>query len=696
MNTHTPLFLLAALGLLTISMPADAAPDTSQWACSTCPYPKGTTGSIDAGLGSVSDKSARYGDFSGLNKSGAHLILGGTLTHRGDGGFWADLSADELGLDTRAINAQGGVEGTFVARFGYAGVPRHFADGARSPFGDVGGSVLRLPAGYPASGTNTMPLATTLQSVEPGFDWRRLDLGASFVGMPGWTFGLNFRRDVRDGTRPLSVSFFSTAAQLAAPVDHQTDQFELSASFRSGPLTASLAYVVSQFRNGADALRWDNPFLPVTAGATVGQLALAPDNEHQQLVGSAAYVLTPWLRASGDFAVGRLTQNQAFLPSTITAGVAAGVPALPAPSLDGRVDTFNGSLRLTATPLPGLRLAAAYARNARENDTGIAAYPQVATDIFYSGLRRSNTPLSFWHDKFKLEADWRGGPMKLRLAGGAEQDNRERSYHEVVETKETTLWLRASVQPVDALGLSLKFASSDRSHSTYGVATWFGAVENPLLRKYNLAERRRDRAELRADITLAENLSLGLSAETSDDEYAGSLIGLTDARSSSGGLDLAYAFSEHTRLTLFAHGERIRSTQAGSALIGAPDWQARTNDRFEVFGIGLRHAAIPDKLDIGADLTSSRARSAIEVVTVMGEPPFPLDRVQVDSVRLFATYKLDEKLSVSGSYAYEDYRSRDWRLDGIAPDSVQSLLVLGNQAPQYRLHAVKVSLRYRF
>ena len=105
MKTYTPLFLFAALGLLSISGTAAAAADTSNWKCTSCPYPKTMTGNVEAGLGTVSEDSKKFGDFTGLDEKGAHLVLGGALRVRGAGGYYADLQAANLGLDTRSLGA---------------------------------------------------------------------------------------------------------------------------------------------------------------------------------------------------------------------------------------------------------------------------------------------------------------------------------------------------------------------------------------------------------------------------------------------------------------------------------------------------------------------------------------------------------------------------------------------------------------
>ena len=140
---HSSGFLLMAMGLLTTM--ASAQVDTSQWSCSTCPYPKGSVAAVTVGLGAVSDDSLNFGDWRGLPRKRAHLVLGGELSYRNAGGTYADLMADELGLDTRRVAAQSGREGLYSLDFGFASIPRHFAEGARTPFLGSGGRQRRIP-----------------------------------------------------------------------------------------------------------------------------------------------------------------------------------------------------------------------------------------------------------------------------------------------------------------------------------------------------------------------------------------------------------------------------------------------------------------------------------------------------------------------------------------------------------------------
>ena len=407
MKTHSPLFLLAALGLLSTAGVALAAPDTSNWKCESCPYPKATTGSVDVGLVAVSDDSAKFGDYTGLNEKGAKLALGGTLSVRSGSAYYADLTAANLGLDSRSVSLRNGHEGIYSLSLAYAELPRYLSDGAMSPFQGIGSNVLTLPTGYPAAGTSSMPLSSSLQPVDIGFKKKRFDLAASVVSFRNWTYRAGYSHDARTGTRPVTASFFATAAQLVAPVDLVTDQVEVSAAYATREVQATLAYQISRFSNGEQSLTWTSPFQPVVAGATRGQLALAPDNQLHQIVGTAGWQITPILRASGDFALGRLTQNEGFLAPTLNTSL-AGVPALQSASLDGKVDTFNSNLRLTAAPMADLRVNAAYSRNVRKNKTDVHSYPLIATDIFLDPQTRDNTPFSYTQDRIKFGADYRG------------------------------------------------------------------------------------------------------------------------------------------------------------------------------------------------------------------------------------------------------------------------------------------------
>ena len=164
---------------------------------------------------------------------------------------------------------------------------------------------------------------------------------------------------------------------------------EASAAYTRGPVHASVAYFGSWFRNGDSSLTWSNPFLSGSAGATRGQLALAPDNEFNQVSASGAYDLGPLLRISGDVAWGQMTQDAALLAASMNPALVA---TLPAASLSGRVNTFNANARGSTQITDDVRLTATYSRDARDNRTRSQAW-SASTATALSGTERSLAPL---------------------------------------------------------------------------------------------------------------------------------------------------------------------------------------------------------------------------------------------------------------------------------------------------------------
>jgi MtrB/PioB family decaheme-associated outer membrane protein len=690
MRTSSSLFLLGALGVLSAaSASALAAVDTSKWTCESCPFEKaGVAATVDAGVSATSDRSARFGNLTGLRRKGAYLSLGGDMRWRDDGGLWAN-AAGSTTYGNAAV--EGGREGQFTLRLVYAEIPHYLSDDARTPFLGVGTGTLTLPAAY-AEGfgtTGAMPLATTLP-VDLSTTRQRLDLGANIAIAPRWSTRLTVRHDVRDGLQRTTGSFFSTAAQLAAPVDHTTDQIELSTTYNAAQWHGTLAYGVSLFRNGIDALTWANPFKRVVDGATRGQLALAPDNQLHQVSGQAAWLFSPAVRFSGDFAIGRLTQDEPFVSTTLNSKLK--VVALQPTSLDGKVETFNGNLRVTLTPLSNLRVNASYSRDVRDNTTPTARYAMVATDMFVGGTV-VNTPFSFRQDRFKLNADFRG-PGSLKLSAGVEENDINRSYQEVSDTREWTTWGKLSVRPSPKVWLAAKLSHAERKNSGYGIAPWISPPENPLMRKFNLADRRRDSARVRADFTVSEAVQFGFNADFAYDDYTRSPIGLNQARSSGFGADLAVTVSDGLSLHAYVQTDRIRSEQNGSQAFKAADWSGSTLDSTGVGGVGVKYQE--GKLEIGADLTSARTRSQAQVDMAAGAVPFPTASTAQDGLKLSASYELQKNLTLLGNYWFDRFDAQDWRVDGILPNTVPNLLTMGEQPARHRAHLVRLAVRYRF
>ena len=685
--------MLSALPVSVVSADGGGRPDTSKWECKSCPVEQGWRGSVDAGVGFVSDKSYKFGEYTGLDEQGGFFIGDGSVRFRGANAYYWDIDASNLGLDSRALNVEGGSQGTYKLIVKYDEIPHYLSDSARTPFIGSGGASLTLPPGFPATTTGAMPLAGTLQQVRLGTQRKRLAAGGSWFGASDWEFAAKFRRETKDGMKRTAGAFFVNSAQLVQPVDYVTDQVDASASYTGRRLQVRLAYYGSRFGNGNDALMWQNPYAgPVALGAIAGQRALAPDNQFHQFLASAGYWFSDRTRASADIAWGRMTQNQGYLASTLNAGLA--VPALPGGSLDGRAATLDANLKLSSAVTRRLRLKAIYAHNDRDNETAQASYPSVSTDMF-QGVPRTNLPYSFTRNNLKLSADYRFTPH-TRVAAGFDQDRHRRTLQAVGTTREDTFWGTITTRAMDKVNMTLKLAHGERKGSSYSAVPGILPPENPLLRKFNVANRDRDSAAIRIDFAATESISVGFGAESSKDAYSDSAIGLISGRDLGFNADVSWIATEQTSLHLYANRQEIKSMQRGSQTFSIPDWTGENKDTIDTLGIGVKHAAIKDKLDIGADYTMSRSKSNITVDTGAANSGFPQLSASLDSLRLYANYRLKANVSLLGSFWYEDYDSRNWMLEGVAPGTIPNVLTFGEQTPRYRVNVVRVAVRYRF
>ena len=102
--------------------------------------------------------------------------------------------------------------------------------------------------------------------------------------------------------------------------------------------------------------------------------------------------------------------------------------------------------------------------------------------------------------------------------------------------------------------------------------------EIPGLARFNVADRRRDKARASLDWQATERLSLQAGAEYNKDEYAHSTFGLLEARGWAANLQASYAVDEDFELPVFYTHEEQRSLTAGdgfgsntnAAFVGLP------------------------------------------------------------------------------------------------------------------------------
>jgi len=707
MKNSTHLFLLlmlsapAATAVAADTSAAGGEPtpvDTSQWKCKYCAFEEGLSGTVDMGLGYLSQDSYKFGEYTGLNKQGGFFIGDASARFRGEDARYWNINASDLGLGSRSLNAEGGKQGTYKVYLKYKELQHYISDSVQTPFSGNGTDSLTLPNGWVNAGTTTgmTSLPGSLNDYGLSTTRKRVDVGGSLIGGSHWEYGVNFRHETKEGTQRIAGTFLFNSAQLVEPVDYVTDQVDASASFTGGKLQARFAYYGSTFSNDKNTLTWENPYT-TGIGATAGQLTLPPDNQFHQILATLGYQFSDRTRGTADIAFGRMTQDDNYNAPTLNSTLA--VPALPRNSLDGKVDTTNANAKIVSAMTDKLRLNAAYTYNDHDNKTPQSTYPWVTTDTFVNPPvkpARTNLPYSFTQNTLKLSADYRV-TKQIKTSVGYDYDQHKRTYQETDKTRENTFWAKAMARTREDIDLTFKLSHGDRTQSNYTAVPEVSPPDNPLLVKYYMANRTRNSVGLRVDAPMAgQAVNIGFGVDYSKDNYPDSKLGLTNGDDLNISGDVSVILTRKTSLHFFLNHEEIYSKQAGSDTFSTADWFGENRDTINVMGFGIKRAVMTKKLDVGADYTVSQSHGAVTVDSAVTAPPFPDISSRLDSLKLYATYRLKDNMSLQGAYWYERLQSENWALDGVSPNTIPNVLAFGEQPPNYHVNVISLALRYKF
>lgn len=689
-----PVILAAATAWF--AMPATAQVDTSDWLCESCPFEEGYRADYEAGATYVSDDAARFGNATGYDEKGAYLNLDGEGRYANDG-YRMQWYLEDLALDSRIVELSGGHQGTYGFDLGYRELPYRLFDTTQTVFSSAASDRLSLPPDWVAAGNTTgmTQLDSSLRRQNIQSDRQIFDAGAHWLASARLKVFANFQRQARDGVDILAGAGYTQSSLLPRVFDYETDQVDVGIRYATPKGSLSLAYFGSFFSNQNDSLTWDTPFT-TAPGAEQLRMAQEPDNEFQQLSLSGNYLFDAWQSVVAfSLAMGRGEQNAALLPYTINPDVA--MSQLPRNSLDGKVETANYALTWTARPTRNLRLKAAYRYNDRDNKTPQSEWTRVIVDLVDSGDPEQNLPYSFNRARLSLSADLRAFDH-WRFSAGYDRTELDRDFQEVREQTEDAGWGQVRWQPANWFDLRMRAGSAKREIDSYdaSVASSFG--QNPLLRKYNLAYRYRKFVEIIATANVADSpLSIGATATGADDSYTKSQLGMTGSTQMHIAADVSWSFSEQSSAYLLLGSETIDAAQLGSEQFGDPDWRAIHDDRFRHLGIGLQWLGLADDVDVRIDYTRGVGDTQIQVNSVSGgQSSLPDLASTLDSLRLEAKYRLNERLEATLNLRFESFSTDDWALQGVAPDTLANILTLDASPFDYDVWALGLGVRYRF
>ncbi len=415
----------ALLGLC--AMPANAADEQEASL-------KAPANFINLGGAYVSRSSAKFGEYTGMDKSGGYGLA--DFAVRGGDGYgdgirrWSFTGTD-LGLTSRAVDAAISDQGKWAAWLAYDELTHYTSDSYQTPYlGNMGGNSWTLPAGFaPMTSANTRAMTTAEINAFRNMDINNTRknglIGGSFVLNREWDIKIDYNQLEQSGAKLMGfgASTITGARAITGQVvsilpmaqNYSTSTVNAALNWKGDKGNATVSYYGSYFRDNYQSVSFQT-FMGVGAPSTQ-QIATPPSNDFHQINLAGGYALSGTTKLAGGLSYARNTQNSTYTyDSGVGPTLGSMVTASPTSSLNGSVITTHADLKLTDQTTKQLTLTAGLKYDKRDNQTSSNIYNSRAIDggNIYN---YPNTPLSNSKSQVELAGDYRiDSKQKVRLA----------------------------------------------------------------------------------------------------------------------------------------------------------------------------------------------------------------------------------------------------------------------------------------
>jgi len=453
------LMALAVQGALLAMCTMSAHAEEDEVAALTNPV-----NTIEIGATNVSRPSAKFGEYTGMNKSGVDTDL--SLSMKGGDSYgqnagirrWS-INGTDLGLTSRSAGASMSDQGKWNIGIGYDELRHNLSDTYKTPYlGAMGGNSFTLPAGFPLINTTasgTTPVGTNLAAnmaainaafhpVDVSSTRKNGSVNAGFIFNDQWDVKFDYNHLEQSGAKLESFASMANATTTAAssilgqavsilpsPTNYKTDTINLALNWKDDRSYVTTSYFGSFFKEGYDRVNFQTFGVggAATGATTMESMSTAPSNEFHQLNVNGGYTLTPTTKLVGGLSYARNTQNDAFVDpnkNLTVGGVSQMLANAPQASLNGLVNNYHADLKLTDQTSKDLTLSAGLKFDERDDKTASNFYNFNAVDTG-TGTQAyfPNTPYSNKKTQLELAGDYRlNKEQHLRFAYNHEEVKR--------------------------------------------------------------------------------------------------------------------------------------------------------------------------------------------------------------------------------------------------------------------------------
>lgn len=649
---------------------------------------------------------------------------------------WLRLTGRHLGLEDQDARLELRAYGDIKVNATYSQIPHHYVWNAPTLFDGVGSGQLSIPEtdrAFLQGSTDDVDAASRARTLLANAN--RVDLhhrrDRTGVSVDWTTFDplavqVNYKHERRKGTRPWSASFgLSNVVELPWPVDYDTEDVEVALEYAVPSFYLRGAYRVSEFDNDASSLLFDNPWRvddssrgralidTYGSGAATGLIDLYPSNRQEDVTLTAIKRQLPGnttLQAMATWST--LDQDDPLLPFTTNTAVvpgAAGRPPFdasdpanrPAETADARFENRTIHLQATSRPTDKVNLKLFYRDHEMDNRSAqIFTNGFVPEDTFWrtfgADVTLTNLPIGYAQTDAGLEVGYRLAE-RTKLTFGYTRRDTDRRFREVESNEEDRFKLSLDTKPAPWVDLRASYLSEQRDAREYDFAQFFtnqgfdDPRALPFLRKFDQADRDRDRLQIIATFYPDENVSIGAMVIVGHDDFPDSPFGVLENDHQVWSLDASWAAGSRATFYGAVSLERYEMAMRGrewfpnavsdpfrneTGFDSASNWTADSEDEIETATVGLQFVLIPDRLRFELAYSRSESDGEVRLASPVGTAaddlsPFPITDLQnVDDVRWTSFHpelelEISEKLRLKLAWLSERFEIDDFTLDGL-------------------------------
>ncbi|MFC1657146.1 MtrB/PioB family outer membrane beta-barrel protein [Candidatus Moduliflexota bacterium] len=640
------------------------------------------SGSVTVGVMGVDQdgESAKFDEYRDMDDG----TYGNVELRAFRGRYYLDLEALSIGRDDQSYLLKGGRFGKFKYSLFYDETPHNLSDGSRTFY----------------SGAGTGFLTNTGVSSDPS-RWNEVDYRkeSQTYGLDGaFSFGTPFyikfgaAEKNTDGIYPYSgnstfVSFGRTT-ELPAPVDWDETKGFIETGYRTRSLKALLKAEFSNFNNSNDEFFWEDDFATNPA-ILPDATTLPPDNDFWKLSGQLAWK-APFLSSSFAFrgTYSKLEDNQKI--GTVVADDAG--PGFTALTLnrsdfDGDISYATFDAGWNMDPADRLTLELFFKYLDKNNDSTIID--------FTAGGATDETEI-FDYNKTSAGLDLTYAlPGRTFLDGGYAYTTVSREGRlDNDGSDDNLLFLQVRSRSLELIEMRGRYEYLDRdgdfSPKHAGDSVTDAEFIRNFVRRFDVADLKRQRVELETATLVADSLGLALEFDWEDSDYKETELGLTGVKhyglyatadyGGSGlfntGIYFGYENDETNMNSRRYNPGDITDPAAGTSSSSASNWSETKKYDTYAFGIFLDIplgkrivcSAVWDYSDVDgkADFTSGGP----DLVNFDQVDDYTKQEFQAD-----LTYGFTDFFSIKVGYIYEklDFKDEQWDGYSLMPNSATIL-----------------------